>query len=79
MENTTHPASKANIEINGNEGRPCVFCATKGRRLKIEKDGDTYNVSSYNILTPNKKPVCIVGLSLEQADAIGWLFCSLDI
>lgn len=79
MENTTHPATKANIEINGNEGRPSIFCATKGRRLKIEKVGATYTASSYNILAPHKKPVCITGLSVEQADAIGWLFCSLDI
>lgn len=79
MNNTTHPATKANIKINGEQNRPSVFHATKGRRLKIEKDGDTYNVSSYNILSPNKEPVCVVGLSLDQADAIGWLFCSLDI
>lgn len=78
IENSTHPATKASILLNGKEGRPSVFCATKGRRLKIEKGEVGYDATFYNILN-DKKPVHIASLTLDQADALGWAFCSLDI
>lgn len=68
----------AMLQINGKEGRPSVFCATKGRRLKIEKGEVGYDATFYNILN-DKKPVHIASLTIDQADALGWAFCSLDI
>lgn len=72
---TTHPVTLFFLEDTLREGKTKVIRGVSGGedvRMEISKDEENGIVA--RVFKGQKKPVTVSGLTLEQADALGWMF-----
>ena len=83
MENvmTNHPATLIMLEGDLEKGNSRIAIGQGGDgqevRMEINKDSKHGIMALFYSGKDDDKPFCISGLTLEQADALGWIFCKI--
>ena len=77
--NTNHPATLLMIKdtIEKGQTRVVIGQTAEGELARLETSRHPKNGITIQGFAGDKEPVTISGLTLEQADAIGWLFAAM--
>lgn len=78
---TTHPATLAMLESAINEGATRCTYGTNGNdnpvKLEVFRHAKHGITAQIFVGLDDRNPTTISGLTMEQADALGWLICKL--